>query len=95
MAETMPELDEIVDFSKMTKDEKEKEFTEKILQRQINLVWNEQMRELLVRYDDLAHIQRCLVFDFIRDFNVKKVIQKLDGKKAGKKLLKLFYLNHF
>ena len=58
----MPELDEIVDFSKMTKDEKEKEFTEKILQRQINLVWNEQMRELLVRYDDLAHIQRCLVF---------------------------------
>ena len=95
MAETMPELDEIVDFSKMTKDEKKKEFTEKILQRQINLVWNEQMRELLVRYDDLAHIQRCLVFDFIRDFNVKKVIQKLDGKKAGKKLLKLFYLNHF
>lgn len=91
----MPELDEIVDFSKMTKDEKKKEFTEKILQRQINLVWNEQMRELLVRYDDLAHIQRCLVFDFIRDFNVKKVIQKLDGKKAGKKLLKLFYLNHF
>ena len=89
----MPELDEIVDFSKMTKDEKKKEFTEKILQRQINLVWNEQMRELLVRYDDLA--QRCLVFDFIRDFNVKKVIQKLDGKKAGKKLLKLFYLNHF
>ena len=79
----------------MTKDEKKKEFTEKILQRQINLVWNEQMRELLVRYDDLAHIQRCLVFDFIRDFNVKKVIQKLDGKKAGKKLLKLFYLNHF
>lgn len=74
---------------------KKKEFTEKILQRQINLVWNEQMRELLVRYDDLAHIQRCLVFDFIRDFNVKKVIQKLDGKKAGKKLLKLFYLNHF
>ena len=53
------------------------------------------MRELLVRYDDLAHIQRCLVFDFIRDFNVEKVIQKLDGKKAGKKLLKLFYLNHF
>ena len=95
MAETMPELDEIADFSKMTKDEKKKEFTEKILQRQINLVWNEQMRELLVRYDDLAHIQRCLVFDFIRDFNVKKVIQKLDGKKAGKKLLKLFYLNHF
>ena len=91
----MPELDEIVDFSKMTKDEKKKEFTEKILQRQINLVWNERMRELLVRYDDLAHIQRCLVFDFIRDFNVKKVIQKLDGKKAGKKLLKLFYLNHF
>ena len=91
----MPELDEIVDFSKMTKDEKKKEFTEKILQRQINLVWNEQMRELLVRYDDLAHIQRCLVFDFIRDFNVKKVIQELDGKKAGKKLLKLFYLNHF
>ena len=44
----MPELDEIVDFSKMTKDEKKKEFTEKILQRQINLVWNEQMRELLV-----------------------------------------------
>ena len=47
MVQTMPKLDEIVDFSKMTKDEK-KEFVEKILQRQINLVWNEQMRELLV-----------------------------------------------
>lgn len=90
MAETMPELDEIVDFSKMTKDGK-KEFVEKILQRQTNLVWNEQMRELLVRYDDLAHIQRCLVFDFIRDINVEKAIQKLDGNK----LLKLFHLNHF
>ena len=90
MVQTMPKLDEIVDFSKMTKDEK-KEFVEKILQRQINLVWNEQMRELLVPYDNFAHIQRCLVFDFIRDINVEKAIQKLDGNK----LLKLFHLNHF
>lgn len=88
MAETMPELDEIVNFSKMTKDEK-KEFVEKILQRQINLVWNEQMRKLLVCYDDLAHIQRCLIFDFIRDFNVKKVIQKLDGKKNGNEIIEI------
>ena len=84
----MPELDEIVDFSKMTKDEK-KEFVEKILQRQINLVWNEQMSKILVCYDDLAHIQRCLIFDFIRDFNVKKVLQKLDGKKNGKEIIEI------
>ena len=66
MAQTIENLDDVVDFSKMTQDEK-KEFVQNILKRKINIAKGDEL--WLVFFDEFE--------EFIKSRNIDR--QRLKG----------------
>ena len=72
MAQTIENLDDVVDFSKMTQDEK-KEFVQNILKRKINIAKGDEFR--LVFFDEFE--------EFIKSRNIDR--QRLKAKRQKKR----------
>ena len=72
MAQTIENLDDVVDFSKMTQDEK-KEFVQNILKRKINIAKGDEL--WLVFFDEFE--------EFIKSRNIDR--QRLKEKKKKKR----------
>ena len=72
MAQTIENLDDVVDFSKMTQDEK-KEFVQNILKRKINIAKGDEL--WLVFFDEFE--------EFIKSRNIDR--QRLKAKRQKKR----------
>ena len=72
MAQTIENLDDVVDFSKMTQDEK-KEFVQNILKRKINIAKGDEL--WLVFFDEFE--------EFIKSHNIDR--QRLKAKRQKKR----------
>ena len=72
MAQTIENLDDVVDFSKMTQDEK-KEFVQNILKRKINIAKGDEL--WLVFFDEFE--------EFIKSCNIDR--QRLKAKRQKKR----------
>ena len=78
MAQTIENLDDVVDFSKMTQDEK-KEFVQNILKRKINIAKGDEL--WLVFFDEFE--------EFIKSRNIDRQRLKAKRQKKGRDIIQM------